>query len=64
MMMERYPNLKKEVGGANPNCEISSLLDAKLARWSTTSCVLALACRPSVSNQKKEGKKKSFEMNQ
>ena len=25
--MERYPNLKEEVGGSIPNCEISSLLD-------------------------------------
>jgi hypothetical protein len=29
MMMERYPNLKEEVGGLTPNCEISSLLDKK-----------------------------------
>ena len=33
MMVERYPNLKEEVGGSNPGCEISSLLDGKLARW-------------------------------
>ena len=26
-MVERYPNLKEEVGGSIPNCEISSLLD-------------------------------------
>jgi hypothetical protein len=31
MMMERYPNLKEEVGGSNPSCEISSLPDEKLA---------------------------------
>jgi hypothetical protein len=24
MMVERYPNLKEEVGGSNPDCEISS----------------------------------------
>ena len=29
MMLERYPNLKEEVGGSNPGCEISSLLDGK-----------------------------------
>ena len=27
------PNLKEEVGGLNLGCEISSLLDGKLARW-------------------------------
>ena len=27
MMVERYPNLKKEVGGLVLGCEISSLLD-------------------------------------
>jgi hypothetical protein len=37
MMVERYPNLKKEAGGSNPKCEISSLLDIKLARWSNAS---------------------------
>ena len=46
MMVERYPNLKEEVGGSIPGSEISSLLDKNLA----------LACRPSVS--KKERKKK------
>ena len=30
MMMERYPNLNEEVGGAIPGCEISSLLDRNL----------------------------------
>jgi hypothetical protein len=29
MMVERYPNLKEEVGGSIPDCEISSLLDKK-----------------------------------
>ena len=42
MMVETYPNLKKEVGGSIPGCEISSLLDRDLA----------LACRHSVSNKK------------
>jgi hypothetical protein len=32
MMVERYPNLKKEVGGSIPNCEIFFLLDGKLVR--------------------------------
>ena len=27
MMVEGYPNLKEEVGGSNPDCEISSLHD-------------------------------------
>ena len=48
------PNLKEEVGGSNPSCEISSLLDGKLTRWSTASCALALACWPFVSQKKKE----------
>ena len=47
--MERYPNLKEEVGSSNPGYEFSSLLDGKFARWSIASCALALACRPSVS---------------
>ena len=51
--MERYPNLKEEVGGLIPNCEISSLFDIKLARWSTASCALVLACRYHVSKKKK-----------
>ena len=54
MMVERYPNLKKEVGGSNPGCEISSLLDGKLARWSTASCASVLACWPSVSKKKRK----------
>jgi hypothetical protein len=41
----------EEVGGLNPGCEISYLRDGKLARWSTASCALALACRPSVSKK-------------
>ena len=45
VMLEGYPNLKEEVGGSNPGCEISSLLDRKLARWWIASCALALACR-------------------
>jgi hypothetical protein len=33
MMVERFLNLKEEVGGSIPNCEISSLLIEKLVRW-------------------------------
>jgi hypothetical protein len=29
MMLEKYPNLKEEVGGSIPRYEISSLLDKK-----------------------------------
>ena len=46
--MERYPNLKEEVGSSVPGCEISSLRDGKLVKWSTTSCALAMACRSSI----------------
>jgi hypothetical protein len=35
MMVKRYPNFKKEVGGSIPGCEISALLNRKLAMWST-----------------------------
>ena len=48
MMVERYPNLKKEVSSSIPRCEISSLFDGKLARLLTASCSLALTCWPSV----------------
>ena len=44
-MVERYPNLKEEVGGLIPGCEISSILDR----------FLALACRSFV--EKKKNKK-------
>ena len=33
MMVERYPNLKEEVGGSIPGYEISCLLNGKLAMW-------------------------------
>ena len=33
VMVEVYPNLKEEVGGSNPGCEISFLLDGKFVRW-------------------------------
>jgi hypothetical protein len=54
MTVERYPNLKKEVGGSIPGCEISSLLDKNLVRWSTVSYALALDCWPFVSKKKKK----------
>ena len=52
MMMERYPNLKEEIGGSIPSCEISSLLDKKFAMWSIVSRALALAWQPSVLTKK------------
>jgi hypothetical protein len=54
-MLERYPNLKEEVGGLISGCEISSLHDGKLSRWLIASCALALPCRSSIS---KKGKKR------
>jgi hypothetical protein len=48
MMVERYPNLKEGVGGSIPGCEISSLLDRKISRWSIASYALALAYQLSV----------------
>ena len=51
MLMARYPNLKEEFDGSIPGCEISSLLDIKLVRWSTASCALTMACRHYVSKQ-------------
>jgi hypothetical protein len=33
MMVERYSNLKEEVGSLISGYEISSLPDGKLARW-------------------------------
>ena len=48
MMVERYSNLKKEVGGLIPGCEISSLLDMKLEVGMSALCV----------TQKKKGGKK------
>ena len=54
VMVEGYPNLKEEVGGSNPGYEISSLLDGKLARWSTASC--AWRWTVGLLSQKKEKK--------
>jgi hypothetical protein len=52
--VEIYPNLKEQVGDSIPGCEIFSLLDKKLVRWSTAYCASALACRLSVSNKKQK----------
>jgi hypothetical protein len=52
MMVERFPNLKEEVGGSIPDCEISSMHDGKLVKWSFVSRTLTLACRPFVSKKK------------
>jgi hypothetical protein len=38
MMVDKYPNFKKEVGNLIPGCETSSLLDEKLVRW--VNCLL------------------------
>ena len=38
MMMERYPNLKEEVGSSTPGCEISARLDRKTCQ--VVSCLL------------------------
>ena len=46
---------RKRFGDSIPDCEISSLLDKELARWSTASCALVLACY-----LKKEEEKKIF----
>jgi hypothetical protein len=50
-VVERYPNLKEEVGALNPDYEILSILDGKLVRWSSASCALALACQPYVTQK-------------
>jgi hypothetical protein len=52
MMVERYPHLKEDIGGSNFGCEVSSLPDGRLARWSTASCALAITCQPFVSENK------------
>jgi hypothetical protein len=52
MMVKRYPTIKEEVSSSIHGCEIPSLLDGKLARWSATSCALVLACWLFVSKNK------------
>jgi hypothetical protein len=37
IIMERYPKPNIVVGSSDPHCEINSLHDEKLARWSNTS---------------------------
>jgi hypothetical protein len=54
MVTERYPNLKEEVGGPIPGCEISSILMENLSSGQLrTSCALAMACRPYISRRRK-----------
>ena len=60
MMVERYPNLKEELGGSILGCEISSLLDRRIVMWSTTSRALALACRPAASKNKNKKNRLKF----
>ena len=33
MMVEKYLDLKEEAGGSIPNCEVSSPIDKKRAKW-------------------------------
>jgi hypothetical protein len=48
-------NLKEEVGGLIPDFEVSSLLDGKLAMWSTAcSYALALDYRTSIEEEEEE----------
>jgi len=57
MMVEfKIPKSQERGWRFDPGCEISSLLDGKLARWSTASCALAPTCPPSVSKKLKEKK--------
>ena len=58
MMLEGCPNFMEEVGGSMSGCEISSLLDINLARWSTTPCALALAYWGVMSQEGKEKESK------
>lgn len=53
MMVERYTNLKEEVGCSIPSSEISFLRYRILAGWSTATGTLLLVCRPSISKNKK-----------
>jgi hypothetical protein len=61
MTVERYPNLKEEVGGSIPGFEISSPLDKKLAKWSIASCALTLTYRPIVSKKVNKKSKREFQ---
>ena len=53
MMLEKYPNLKEEVVGSIPDCEISSPLDRKVTKWSIASCALVAFCLPTHTHTKK-----------
>ena len=59
--MERYPNLKEEVGGSIPRCEISSTLDIKLARWSTVLC-FGVGMSTSCLKKEKKREKESLDL--
>ena len=59
MMVERYPNLKEEVGGLNPDCEISPLLDIILPGAQLPPMLWRCIYQLSVSKEKKK-KKKGF----
>jgi hypothetical protein len=55
-MMERYLNLKEEVGGLNPGCEISSLLDIKTCQ--VVNCLMCFGVgMPTFYLKKKEEKR-------
>ena len=58
-MVDRYSNLKEEVGGLIPSRDISSLLDIKLLRWSTISLCFGVGLTSFY--LKKEKKKKEEE---
>jgi hypothetical protein len=57
MMVERYPNLKEEVGGSIPSCEISSLLINKT--YQMVNCLMCFGARMSAFWFKKKEKKVS-----
>lgn len=54
MMLEKYPNLREEVGGWNLGCKISFLLDINLPCDQLPLVLWRLACRPSVSKYEKK----------
>ena len=55
-MVERYPNIKEEVGGLIPGCDISSLLDIKTCE--VINCLLCFGARMSAFCLKKKQIKK------
>ena len=42
MIVKWHSKLNDVIGGSNPGHEIISLLDEKLAKWSSASCVLRI----------------------